>query len=336
MNSLAGSYVHFGRHREAAKLWEEALAWRKANLGVDHRSTLNTMSHLGHIYRYLGRKDDAVKLCEEALARQRATLGAEHPDAWTTMAYLANCYTLVERHDEALKLHEESLALKKAALGLDNPSTLMGMHNLANSYSIAGRHAEALKLREETLALRRDKLGPNHPDTLMSLVVVAVSLDDLGRSGEAVPFLDDCLKRAPGKTLDPRVLPRAIDLRLRHFERSNDVAGCRTTAEMAEQLRRTDVESMYTAACLRAVTAAVQARSPGADAARLAGEDADRAMAWLKRAVAAGYKDVAHVREDKDLAALRGRDDFKRLLAELEATQKESGSGNQESDTRPN
>jgi hypothetical protein len=76
---------------------------------------------------------------------------------------------------------------------------------------------------------------------------------------------------------------------------------------------------------MRAVTAAVikvDAKTPAADAARLAREEADRAMAWLQKAIAAGYKDAAHMMKDKDLNALRDREDFKKLLADLEATQK--------------
>lgn len=43
-------------------------------------------------------------------------------------------------------------------------------------------------------------------------------------------------------------------------------------------------------------------------------------MAWLKQAVAGGYKDVAHMKMDKDLDALRQREDFNDLLAGLEAS----------------
>ena len=42
-------------------------------------------------------------------------------------------------------------------------------------------------------------------------------------------------------------------------------------------------------------------------------------MAWLHRAVAAGYKNAEQMKQDKDLGALRVREDFKKLLAELEA-----------------
>ena len=42
-------------------------------------------------------------------------------------------------------------------------------------------------------------------------------------------------------------------------------------------------------------------------------------MTMLRDAVAKGYKDAAHMKKDKDLDALREREDFKRLVADLEA-----------------
>ena len=87
---------------------------------------------------------------------------------------------------------------------------------------------------------------------------------------------------------------------------------------MWEKLNRPDAVSLYNAASFRAVTAAVQAKTPGADATRLAQDDADRAMQWLHKAVQAGYKDAAHMKKDTDLDPLREREDFKKLLAELE------------------
>jgi hypothetical protein len=88
---------------------------------------------------------------------------------------------------------------------------------------------------------------------------------------------------------------------------------------MWEKLNRPDAGSLYDAACFRAVTAGVQAKAPGADAARLAKEDADRAMVWLTKAVQAGYKDAAHMKNDTSLDPLREREDFKKLMAELKA-----------------
>jgi len=46
--------------------------------------------------------------------------------------------------------------------------------------------------------------------------------------------------------------------------------------------------------------------------------EAERAMAVLHHAIAAGWKDAAQMRRDSDLDALRGRADFQVLLLDLE------------------
>jgi hypothetical protein len=47
-------------------------------------------------------------------------------------------------------------------------------------------------------------------------------------------------------------------------------------------------------------------------------EYGDRAVGLLRRAVEAGFKDVAHAKKDPDLGPLRHREDFKEVLAGLE------------------
>ena len=47
-------------------------------------------------------------------------------------------------------------------------------------------------------------------------------------------------------------------------------------------------------------------------------EHADRAMELLRKAVKAGFNDAGHMKKDTDLNPLRGREDFKKLLGELE------------------
>jgi hypothetical protein len=88
---------------------------------------------------------------------------------------------------------------------------------------------------------------------------------------------------------------------------------------------RSDAGGLYAAACIRAAGATViqeDPRTPAADAARLSKEQADLAMAWLHKAVAAGYRNAAHMKANKDLDPLRQREDFKELLAELENKKK--------------
>jgi hypothetical protein len=46
---------------------------------------------------------------------------------------------------------------------------------------------------------------------------------------------------------------------------------------------------------------------------------ADRAVATLRQAVRNGFKDVARMKKDTDLDALRSHPEFRKLLKELEA-----------------
>jgi tetratricopeptide (TPR) repeat protein len=287
------------------------------------------MDNLALSYEAFGRHADALKLREETRALFEAKLGPDHPDTLMSMNNLANSYAAFGRHAEALKLREETLALRKAKLGPDHPDTFKSMNNLAISYSDLGRHADALKLYEETLALQKVKPGPDHPETLLTMGNLAECLFKLDRSGEAILMIEECLKRSAGKVVHPQLIPFVVDLRLRHFEKAKDAAGCRATAEIWEKLKRTDAGSLYNAACFRAVTVAVikhDAKTPGADATRLAKEEADRAMAWLTQAVTAGYKDADHMKKDTDLDALHDRPDFQKLLGELEAKGKDKES----------
>jgi serine/threonine protein kinase/tetratricopeptide (TPR) repeat protein len=326
MNNLGNAYFALGRNAEALKLREETAALYKTKLGPDHPDTLRSMGNLASSYASVGREADALKLREEVLALRRAKLGPDHPSTLISMSALGDSYENLGRHADALKIRQENLALRKAKLGPDHPDTLFSMNNVAESYAALGRDAEALKLREETYPLRRAKLGADHPDTLLTMAELAESLVAANRIQEATPMVDECLRRAAGKNLDASVLFSAYDARLRICEKAKDAAGCRQAAESWEKLNRTDPDSLYSAACFRAITASVLRaadKSPGTN--RPADDEADRAMDWLKQAVTAGFKNAAHMKQDKDLDAVRGRDDFKKLMAELEGAKAPPG-----------
>jgi hypothetical protein len=54
---------------------------------------------------------------------------------------------------------------------------------------------------------------------------------------------------------------------------------------------------------------------------KAADAEAERAMAWLQKAVAAGFQNSEPIRNGEDLAALREREDFKKLVSYWEAKQ---------------
>jgi len=320
MNNLANSYIALRRYDEALRLHEETFARRKATLGPDHPDTLVSMLNVGSSYRHHRRHADALRLYEETLARQKLQLDPDHPHLLLTMSNVAISYADQGRHEDALRLRTETLALRERKLGPDHPDTLMSMNHLANSYAVLGRHEEALRVREELLTRQTTRLGADHPDTLQTMSVIARILVRLDRGADAVLVIDDLLKLASGQASDSTLIAKLIDVRLRHFQKVRDAAGCRTTAEMWENQGRGDADGLYNAACYRAVTSAVIRDSdPSVTGAGQANAEADRAMEWLKRAVAAGYKDVANMTKDNDIDALRGREDFRALLKELGA-----------------
>ena len=285
------------------------------------------MMWMTRAYSMAGRYAEALKLSDQTLERQKANLPPNHAFILRSMLIRSGIYSGLGRRADALQLREEVLPLMQARLGPDNPVTLMGMSFLAESYAGAGRQSEALKLCEEALEKSKLKLGPDNPETVQRVAVLVESLIAGDRGSEAVPLIDEYVGRAEGKNFPPATIPRArlIELRLRHFEKNKDAAGCRATAEMWERLNRTDANSLYNAACFRAVTAAavkVDPNIPARDAARLAQEQADLAIAWLHKAVAAGFMSVEHVKKDTDVDSLRGREDFKELMAEVQAKKK--------------
>lgn len=323
MQDLADSYVWgHGRDDEALKLREQTLAMQKIKLGKYHPDTLQSMLALASCYAMLGREEEALRMGEETLALQKTKLGIDHPDTLASMNNLSNSYSDLGRHEEALKLREGAMNLWKTKFGPDHMSTLWAMHSLGSSYLDVGRLNDALKLFEQTLALQKIKLGPNHENTLLSMSWILQTLARLDRLSEALPIIDDFLQRAAGKDIYPGFVFDAIDLRFRHFAKLKDPRGCHETALMWERLNETDADSLYYAACLRAITAGIFKTIGDSDvAAQQTANEAEQAMQWLRQAIDAGFDDADQIKEDEDLDVLRDRNDFQQILKRLEEQQ---------------
>jgi tetratricopeptide (TPR) repeat protein len=319
MNSVARGFSETGRAPEAVELFEKTLALRKAKLGADHPDTLASMHGLSQVYTGLGRLQDVVRLSEETVAMRKARLGPDHPDTLASMSTLAVNYWALGRNAEALKLREEVLDLCKKKLGPDHPDTLTSMANLATGYGQVGRPADALKLNEEALALRKKKLGPDHPATLASMANVASSYAALGRLADAAELGEEtlALERAKLGVDHQQTLVCMANLANAYSALGRHADAVKLLEEaLALQKAKLGANhpltrlTTYNIACCHALFV-----PKAADRAK----QADLAMEWLRQAVAAGYRDSAQIGRDTDLDPLRDREDFKKLLAGLEA-----------------
>jgi eukaryotic-like serine/threonine-protein kinase len=328
-NNLANSYYSVGRYDQAFKMHEEALAIRKAKFGADHPDTLSSMFNLGGVYAARGRYTAALKLYKEIAAIQTTTLGPDHPDTLESTTNLATSYGACGRLADALAIHEDTLARRKSRLGADHPQTLWSMYNVAVCFAALDRHADAVKLFEETLALQKIKLGLDHRRTLYCMYNLAFSLTALDRDDDALKLHEETLalrraKLGPNHRDTMASIEGVMDCQVRKCAKANDVDGCRAVAEQWEVLQRTDHRSLYAAACYRAITAKViRTTDQSPEGAKVADAEADRAMGWLKKSVAAGYKDAAKIETDKDLDFLRDRADFTKLMASMNAGSQE-------------
>ena len=316
LGDLATCYADAGRHAEALALRKLTHDACRRTLPPDHPEALVSANNLAISYAALGRHPEALALREEALRGYRRALpnSPDDPRLLGCMHSLAVSYNEAGRHADALALQEAVLAARRRVLAADHPDTLLSLNNLAASLAELGRPADALALQLEALAGRRRALPPDHADRLRSEWGVAESLGRCGRWPEAVAAIDASVARFAGDPAHLKPLRELLGLRMRHFEKAGDAAGCRASAALWEGLGPPDAASHYEACCWRAVAAGLYTKAgDSAEASR----DADRAMAWLTRAVAAGYNDRSHILDDGDLDALRCRPDYKALFATL-------------------
>ncbi|AMV41022.1 tetratricopeptide repeat protein [Planctomyces sp. SH-PL62] len=91
----------------------------------------------------------------------------------------------------------------------------------------------------------------------------------------------------------------------------------RKAVEVLKGLPAMESSDLYNVACFFSLLSATPA-APGSSGADGEGRaQADQAMEALRRAVAAGFRDLPHMQADSDLDPLRGRDDFKLLMMDL-------------------
>lgn len=192
----------------------------------------------------------------------------------------------------------------------------MSSYNIGNIYTNLGKYEDALPYYEEAAAGWRRVLGPAHIRTLRGLNNLVICYRALDRRDNALRGMDEFLAHAR-ENAHPDWIIAVCDDRLRQFGAAADPAGGRGVAGVWEGFGFDRPEDLYSAAYFRALTAgAYTAKGQPAEARA----DAERAMAWLTKAVAAGFRDREHIEADADLAALRGRPDFRQLVGSLPHT----------------
>jgi tetratricopeptide (TPR) repeat protein len=272
---------------------------------IEHQSLLaKTQMNLGQVETAKGWYVEAETALKEAvrlygiLVRSRPDAG---PEDWQSLArcqaLLGRAYTRDSRFGEAEEALQQSIPTFEK-LAHDHPDVPEFGYDLGRCYL--------------ELADAADKGGR-----------LDVALD---RFDKAIGILDSVLSQ--GYRAAHRVVMDARIMRAITFAKTGDHA--RATDEAEALARRDGLTSLnvYNIACLYSRSSAAAERDPKlspADRTRLKVRYAERALDFLSDAVSRGYTHPVAMRADPDLEPLRSRDDFRKLIADLEAQQKVSG-----------
>jgi tetratricopeptide (TPR) repeat protein len=325
--AMQGRWTEAEATIRAALSVQERLATEQPGVPEYRRELARSQTNLGNLLAGLGRKPEA-----EAAYRAAVTIYEpltkefpETPDYRNELAAghnnLGYLLAVQSRWADAETAYRAALAVREK-LAADFPGApayavdLGGTCcNLGDLLRERGDPQAALPLFARAI----DVLGPIHARTPRNVTARqflrntywgrAVALGKLGRHADAVTDWDRAIDLSDAGGQPGLRLLRA-DCRVR----AGDIAGATAEADKLAADKDASADTLYGAACIHALSAA----AVKADVDR----HASRAVALLRQAIERGYADVAHLRADTDLEALRGREDFKVLVAGLGAKKK--------------
>ena len=330
MQNLSAYLAEAGRGEDSARMLEAALPDLRRELGPTNPHLAPHVINLSEAYIRLGRYRDGVKLLEETIAAVPEKDRVAYVNLDFILDNLADAYRGLGDLSNATRVLTDYERYSRSQYPADSLELASRLVILAKNLLQMDQFAEAERVLREAFNVRKSR-EPDGYRVSTAKVLLGRALAGQKRFSDAEPFLvggceeltarQGALPPAARETLEQAGRTLAI-LCARTDRPDKAIEVCRQGNERSNKLNRSDTASLYNAAAWRSVAAAAIKSTSGADAPRLANVEADRGMARLNQAVAAGYRDVARIKIDHDLDALRDREDFKKLLAELETAKK--------------
>jgi tetratricopeptide (TPR) repeat protein len=359
---LAASYSTLGliysdtaRWEEANAAYQQALAIAEEQVRAHPEATeyeymlAKTYGASALNYSRLGRLDNAEKLFQQALDRlnplvQNHPLNSEYQllMATTQMNWGQLCLQRgwYEKGETALKAAQSVYGrlVRADAPPEDWESLARCDAILGTAYNLQAQTERAEAAQQQALKIF-EKLAREHPDVLQYEYDVGRCYTELAWTAERAGRADAALARygkaiaiieaVVGKGFQPGRsgggLLRARLLRAGTLAGRGDHAQATAEAEAVVRLGDLKSNNVYLVTCVfsRASAAADHdSKLSTADRARLKARYADRAMEYLRQAVADGWWNMNLMKKDTDLDPLRTREDFQKLLAELDEKRK--------------
>jgi tetratricopeptide (TPR) repeat protein len=322
-----------GRRVEAEEAYQQAVAILTKLADEfptvpEHRVALpHSQIFLGNLLRELGKRPESERSLRQALAILEKLAG-EDPTVPRYQQELANghnslgtLFMALAQWPQAEEAYRRALAVREK-LAADYPNVpvyrivLGGSEcNLGNVLRASKQPQRALEWYARAIATLNIALRQAPTDNRSRQFLRNVywgrarAFDDLERPADAVADWDKAVALSP--------VPERTEFRLNRAFSHARAGQVEAAAQEAEELARTaDATVLYNAACVFALASAPPRAAPLPPEAR--DLYARRAIALLRQAVAKGWNDIEHMKNDEDLKPLRDRAGFKELLADLE------------------
>jgi serine/threonine protein kinase/tetratricopeptide (TPR) repeat protein len=308
------------QYRKGLAIQEKLAADFPAVPGYRHELAVSHYS-LGNLLAGVEKPSEAEAAYRKALAIQER-ITADFPavpvyrkDLARTHNSLGNLLAGRGKRSEAEEQLRKALAIQEK-LAAEFPTVPEYQAELGAGYlyfgtlfSTGGRPSESLEwfdraIRTLTAVYEQDRrFGLVRQDLRYTHMRRAEAYDRLQKYDEAVKDWSRAIELSSNEEQPTPRIKRATS-----WVNGGQIA--RAIAEVAELTRSSNwnAEQWYDLACIYAIASGKIADKKQAYA--------DRAMEMLTKALTAGYKDMAHLKQDEDLDSLRNRDDFKKLLAE--------------------
>ena len=332
-------------HREAVKIYQK-LAAENPTVADFRGSLADCYSSLALLLHQAGRTAESEAEFQQAMAI-RQKLADDNPTVTKLRSDLARSrhnlgYLLSEsgKPREAEEEYRKSMAIYQK-LANDDPSVTGFRAELANNHldlgillSETGRPAESEAEQRTAIALYQ-KLNAQTPDDPGHRVGLAGALYYLGdviralrRPAEARAEYERAIaiqERLVKENKNPwyrSLLANSLRRRGLALRDLGDLAGAAADARRAlglyDGLASRSAEDRFGIACCRAALAGLAGADKTGISAVQDNDEAAQAMAALRKAVDTGYRNPAAFRNESALRPLREREDFKKIVEELE------------------
>jgi serine/threonine protein kinase len=306
------------RFERAITLWQLLRQAEPANT-LYQRELANTFNLIAVLHDQRGRLGESLRAHEQAFALRRALVAA-HPDDPSFQNALAS------------SLNNLGVLLGKTSTE-EQEKLAMFRRSVEHSRIACAAAPEVVHYgRFLVMALRNagsSEFAMSHPDRALQAILESLEVSRrLVRENPSIPslrreLLQDC--QAVGDI--HRELGREADA----------VESHRQGIELLDALPRETARDLFNIACFLALCARPAGDPGSAPSAVERGEcrrHADAAMAALRQAIAAGYRNAASFKLRDELSALRNRDDFKAILVEIESAGPPEAPGRLAADSR--